>query len=527
MTTGAGRERKLDLVPTPGEVLAFIGVAYFLWFLAGGSPSDIFNRDGIKGITAAAVGISGGIILHRLLRTLGPRHLNLQRAAPALVLVGLAVAAPFIVSGTFRATQLAAFAYLAIGTVGICVLTGWTGAGSIGNSAFAGIAGYTMAIGMNKWEANPLLAAFLGVVLAALAGLAVGIPSLRLHGFYLAIVTLGIAVIFPAILKLSELVDLTGGGRGLSLYAHKFSPPVDWGWLSNDRWYYFLSMISLGVVLLLAYNLSTSALGRAFRAVRDNEVAAAVMGVHVAQVKLLGFVISATFAGLAGVLLFVTGGRFFSPDSFTVWMSFDFVIAQILGGLASLAGSLLGAFYIIYIGREGLETIGRQTEAGSNVWLFLIGALFGILLALRSGWLSKAVRELGPRLSPRYGVGLFNLLRILTVPVVGLVFTLLVRRAVDADLLDPVAMRGAITGLILVLIVLFVPGGFVSIVDNVKNLTWAQIFAGLRRTLMAPAPVERPAELVAPGARPLTSWPLLGLLSRGINGLFRGETGEK
>ena len=415
MTTNVRRERKLDLVPTPPELLAFVAAAYFFWFLAGGSTNAVFNSDGIKGIMAAAVGVGGGIILSRLLRAMGPADRKLERAVPMLVMLGFVLAAPFLASGGFRSTQMAAYAYMAIGTVGIVVLTGWTGCGTIGNSAFAGLAAFTMGIAITQWSVNPLLAALLGILLASLLGLALGIPALRLRGLYLAIVTMAVALVFPAILKLQEVKSWTGGSDGLSLFTQRFGPPVDWGWLSDERWYYFLAMISLGVVLLLAYNLGTSAMGRAFRAVRDNEMAAAVMGVHVAQVKMLGFVISAAFAGLAGVLLLVTGGRFIGPDSFTLWMSFDFVIAQFLGGIASLAGSLLGAFYVVYVSREALETVGRQTQEGSIVWLLLISALILGFMVLRARGLSRAISEFGPRLSPRFGVSLLNLLKIAAV----------------------------------------------------------------------------------------------------------------
>ncbi len=493
--TNSVRERKLDLIPSPADVIAFIAAAYFFWFFAGGSPSDIFNSAGVKGIMTAAIGVGAGFITVRLLRLAGPKTSDLQRLVPILVMLGFALTAPFIAGGGFRTNQLSTFAYIAIGTVGLCVLMGWSGIGSIGNSAFAGLAAYTMAIMINEWSVSPWLGAAMGVLMAGLMGLAVGVPSLRLRGLYLAIVTMGIAVVFPLILQLDELREVTGGANGISLFSNKFAAPVDWGWLTPERWYYFLALICLGSVLFMAYNLHESAAGRAFRAVRDNEIAAAVIGIHVAQIRLLAFVISAAFAGITGILLFLTADRYVAPDAFTLFMSFDFVIAQVLGGITALAGSLLGAAYVVYIGREGLETVGRQTQEGSNVWLVLIGVAIGLLLAYRNMAISMGIRQFGPRLHSRFGVGVLNLLRLGGVAAVAVAFTLIIRKLTDEHILDLMAMRGAITGMILILFIIFAPGGILSIVNSIRSLTWAKLFDGLRSSVVSAPPPVGPTPL--------------------------------
>jgi ABC-type branched-subunit amino acid transport system permease subunit len=314
---------------------------------------------------------------------------------------------------------------------------------------------------------------------AGLVGLLIGVPALRLSGPYLAVATVGLAVVFTPIAKLTELEKWTGGVQGLALFRLKFGPPVDWTWLTIERWYYFVSVLTLGVGTLLLYNLLNSASGRSFRAVRDSEVAAAAMGINVSRAKLTAFMTSAAYAGVAGGLLFLVANRFVSPDSFTLAISIEFITAVAIGGRASLTGSLLGGFFLIYIYREGIETVSKQTEAGSNRWLIMVG----ILIALGVLFGNRRVREFTAELRQRSTLpvigSLVNLGRLVVAVAGGLLLAVVFRLLTD-DLLDVTLLRGAISGSALILIILFLPGGLAGLIPNAQALRWRRVGRALR-----------------------------------------------
>lgn len=476
-------KRSVSLAPTPAEMALMVFAAYFLWFIA----------DGVKGIVAGVSGVAAGIVLSRLVGLVGPRQRNLGRAVWLLVALGFVIGAPFLASGDFRTSQMAIAGYTAIGVLGLNILTGYAGQASIGHSAFLGLGGYGTAIMVNEWHASFILAIAVGTLVAALAGLIIGVPALRLSGPYLAIATLGLAVVFTPIMKLQELADLTGGRGGLNLFQHEFGPPVHWGWLTDARWYYFATMFSLGAAVLMAHNLLQSAAGRAFRAVRDGETAAAAMGVNVPLTKLTAFAISSAYAGFAGGLLFLLSNRFVSPESFTVIMAIEFLVAMVIGGMASIPGSLIGAFFLVYVYRVGLETVSRQTEAGSDAWLLIAGTLIAASILFSSGWISAQTRKYGARLSAQYGEAALNAVKLAAAVALGVAFTWLLRKAAE-DLLDLVALRGAITGAFLILIVVFLPGGVAWLLGSIQKLTWREMYGWLRGKL-GPSSREGAAEV--------------------------------
>lgn len=487
--------RKLSFWPTPVELIAMALSAYFFWFLA----DSVF-----KGIVAGVAGVGAGIVLSRLAGLLGPQRRDLGRGVWILVMVGLVLAAPFLTSAPFRITQMAIAGYTAIAVLGLNLLTGYTGQASIGHSAFLGIGGYTTAVMLNETGMSFILAMLIGTAFAALAGLLVGIPALRLSGPYLAIATLGLAVVFTPLTKLDELAEWTGGRDGINLFARKFGPPVDWGWLTNERWYYFMAMAGVAITVLLAYNLLSSSVGRAFRAVRDNEVAAAAMGINVARTKLAAFALSSAYAGFAGGLFFLLSNRFVAPESFSVLLAIEYLMAIVIGGMASISGSLLGAFALVYVFRPGgmIETVASQTEEGNDIWLLLAGALLAAWILFQSGVVSRLTQRYRAWLKVQYDAVRLNLVRLgigaaMLVAAIagGIVFTALVRLAAE-EVVDLVALRGAISGGILILIVLFLPQGFIGLVWRVQRLTWAGIRNQIKQAVW-PQP-----EVVAPEARP-------------------------
>ena len=226
--------------------------------------------------------------------------------------------------------------------VSLNLINGFTGQFSIGHAGFYAVGAYTSAA-LVRYAGPPvrilissfstvaqdavlLLMGLLGAALVAgLAGLAVGIPSLRLRGDYLAIVTLG----FGEIIRVLILnIDAIGGARGFSGIPQ----------LSNFFWVYLFVLITIATV----HNLVSSSYGRAFVSIRDDEIAAEAMGVDTTRFKVLSFVISSMFAGIAGGL-FGHFTMYLHPNSFTFVASFYVIIMIVIGGLGSIEGAVLGA----------------------------------------------------------------------------------------------------------------------------------------------------------------------------------------
>ena len=235
---------------------------------------------------------------------------------------------------SFQAFQFSYVAIYFVAIAGLNILTGYTGQISLGHGAFMAIGGYTTAIltvdhGVGERWTIPLA----GLV-AGGAGLLFGIPALRLSGLYLALATFGIAVATPAVLK--EYSGFTGGVVGKNL-------PLN----GNDRLYYTNWIVAL-VLLAAAWLLLRGKIGRAFRAVRDSEVAAASSGVSLAVYKTLAFGISAFYAGVAGSLLAITVA-FVNPDTYPVKLSIFLVVGAVAAGLGSLWGLAFGAALIEFL----------------------------------------------------------------------------------------------------------------------------------------------------------------------------------
>jgi branched-chain amino acid transport system permease protein len=217
--------------------------------------------------------------------------------------------------------------------VSLNLINGYTGQFSLGHAGFMAIGAYTAAVITNQFgELNPIFsgAIFLGALLAggfaaALGGLLVGIPTLRLRGDYLAIVTLGFGEIIRVIL---QNMDKVGGARGLSIMH---------GW-TNFFWAFGFAAVTVYVVTALVH----STYGRGFIAVRDDEVAASAMGINPTKYKVTAFVIGAFFAGIAGGL-YAHSKQFITPGGFNFLQSITFVVMVILGGMGNTIGVIIAA----------------------------------------------------------------------------------------------------------------------------------------------------------------------------------------
>jgi branched-chain amino acid transport system permease protein len=221
--------------------------------------------------------------------------------------------------------------------VGLNLLLGYAGQISLGHAAFFGLGAYTSGILTATYGLNPWLALPAGLVVAGAAAFLVGVPALKLKGYYLAMATLGFGII--VYIFFNQAQEWTGGPSGLtgipSLSLSGF--PLN----SPDRLFLLIWAI-LGVILLMSANLVDSRLGRALRALHDSEAAAQSLGVNTSRTKLLIFVWSALYAALAGSLYAHTL-NFIAPTSFNFMFSIKLVTMVVVGGMASIWGSLLGA----------------------------------------------------------------------------------------------------------------------------------------------------------------------------------------
>jgi branched-chain amino acid transport system permease protein len=237
--------------------------------------------------------------------------------------------------------SIACFAWVAIiGAISLNLLTGYAGQVSLGQAAFLGLGAFTAVwtvetLGVGMWLGIPLAGLF-----AAFIGLLVGLPSLRFRGFYLALTTL--ALHFVALYGMNEYQSHSEGGlQGFTLPAQSV-----FGFeLNTDlRWFYFLAVFGLAA-MWLASNLVRSRTGRAWMAVRDRDIAAAIVGVDVARAKLTAFMVSSFLAGVAGALMAYYRGNV-STDSFPLDLAITYVAMIIIGGLGSIAGAVIGAVVI-------------------------------------------------------------------------------------------------------------------------------------------------------------------------------------
>jgi branched-chain amino acid transport system permease protein len=251
-------------------------------------------------------------------------------AAVTLVVAGVIALMPLALSNYHRSTG-ATVAVFFIAILALNIVTGYTGQISIGHGAFMAVGGYTTAILTHDHGWGDLATLPLAAAVGFLAGVVVGLPALRFHGVYLALTTFAVALAVPQIAK--NYPNFTGGTEGLALPTH------------TGLWLYEVSWAVAGVMFVFAWLLLRGRTGRAFRAVRDSEVAAASSGVTLAVYKTVAFGISAAMAGVAGSL-YVLVNNFVNPDVFGLQLSLYILIGAVVGGLGSLWGVLVGAAFV-------------------------------------------------------------------------------------------------------------------------------------------------------------------------------------
>ena len=284
--------------------------------------------------------------------------------------------------GEFYIGELALVFIYAIAGIGLMLLVGYTGQVSLGHAAFLAIGAYAHTWFISHGWPLPL-AMIKASLITALVGALIGLPAVRMTGIYLSIATLAFAVIVEQVA--SHWVSVTGGYRGMTV-----PQPELFGYnLGGSIPFYFMCLTILFFCILLALNILRSPTGRAMTAVRDSEVSAQSMGIHLARTKSIAFAISAGFTGLAGALLAHKLG-YLAPDAFTIMISIQLLLMVVVGGLGSLQGVVFGAIFIgllpqaIALVRDYLPASIGQTPGlepgvfGAIMILFLIYEPMGI-----------------------------------------------------------------------------------------------------------------------------------------------------
>jgi branched-chain amino acid transport system permease protein len=322
------------------------------------------------------------------MRTL-PRRLGLA------IIVGAIVVVLSIKLNAFRDYQIAEVALYVTAVAGLTVLTGLSGQISLGHAGFMAVGAYATALVTLHLNWPFYAALLLAAAVTAAAGAVVGVAAARLRGPYLAGATLMFGVAITAIAD--AFPGVFGGDQGLNVvfttpgFVGANFPPTRWlAWVS--------SLVALVVLVLLA-NLQYSRIGRNWRAVRDDDVAAALDGINVAAARIRAFVVSATCAGIAGALLAIYIGTV-APGAFTITLSIALLTAAVIGGLGSLPGALWGSLLIVLVPVYATDVAishGWSSSVGANIpivayGVILILVMLGLPLGIQGGlrWVINA-----------------------------------------------------------------------------------------------------------------------------------------
>lgn len=307
------------------------------------------------------------------------RRSTIARWIPIAVIIA-AIAVPFVFDD-YTNYLLSLVLSTGIAVLSLNLLTGYTGLISIGHGALMGIGGYTMASMFANLGVPWPIGIVVGALLCGVVGFILGLPSLRLSGLFLALVTLGFAIVFPAILKRGG--EVTGGISGIPFVAP--SAP-GWTGLTSPQWYYLISLLLFVLVALGMRGVVRGRVGRALDAVHRSELMAASVGISPGRLKLKVFVLSSMIAGLAGGIHQVIIGPAL-PDSYVVTFSISLLTAAVVGGVRSITGALIGAAFIVLVpdiasqlGDRGVQII-YAVALMAVIYLFPAG-VYGAVVAI-------------------------------------------------------------------------------------------------------------------------------------------------
>lgn len=304
-----------------------------------------------------------------------------------MALLAVMVGLPWVIN-PFYLGEVTNVLIWAVAGLGLMLLTGQTGLVSLGHSAFMALGCFSCILLMEAgW---PFVAAFLmGGVITGVVGAIIAIPALKLHGVYLAIATLALAILADDIIVI--LHHWTGGVGG------KFAPDIVILGFEVNRWvnpeyWYWLALATAVMVTAFYRNLLRTPLGRSFAAVRDSEVSAQAMGVDIARTKTIAFGLSCAFAGLGGALMGLFAG-IVNNETFNFLIAIQLLLMIVIGGLGSIHGAFLGAIVVAFL-PQGLsiasDLLGRNTIPGLEAGVFgliLIAFIIFEPLGLYGRWL--------------------------------------------------------------------------------------------------------------------------------------------
>ena len=304
----------------------------------------------------------------------------------ALLLLGL----PSVVT-SFESSEWTLVLIFTIAIMGLNILVGYSGQISLGHGAFMALGAYTTAILVSRYRVNYLVTIPIAGLVSGVVGFLLGIPALRLSALYLALATFALAVVTPSLIKRPD--KITGGVQGILMLPpdppqfakDAFAVVTNGTQMTSEQWLYYVSLLSGAVLFWVAWNMVRHRPGRAMRAIRDGEVAAAASGINVAGYKTLAFGMSAFYAGVAGSLYGMSTG-FVSPDSFPVALSFQLLVGAVIGGLASIVGPLAGGAFVYWLPIVSSQTISAQDWIPTQISSVFVKAgpavTYGALLIL-------------------------------------------------------------------------------------------------------------------------------------------------
>jgi branched-chain amino acid transport system permease protein len=287
---------------------------------------------------------------------------------------------------------MAEIAVYAVAIAGLSLLIGLSGQISLGHGAFMAVGAYTTALLMThlNW---PLWAVFpASAAVAAVGGAVVGLAAARLHGPYLAGATLMLAVGLPSLA--TRFAGVFGGDQGLGV---NITAPASLGaTFPLTRYQAWVCSLAALVTLVFLANLARSRVGRSWRAIRDDPVAAALSGMNVAALRVLAFIVSAACAGLAGAMLAVTTSLV-SPGSFTLSLSIALLAGAVLGGLGSLGGALWGGLVVVLVPTYVTDVAtshGLSGGVAANIPIAAYGVVLIIVMLLFPEGIQGGVRRI-------------------------------------------------------------------------------------------------------------------------------------
>jgi branched-chain amino acid transport system permease protein len=324
--------------------------------------------------------------------------MTLLRHLAAAVVLGAVVWAASVQLNAFRDYQMAEIAVYVVAIAGLSVLIGLSGQISLGNGAFMAVGAYaaallTLHLNWPVWAVFPASAA-----ITAVAGGVVGVAAARLSGPYLAGATLLLAVALPSLAL--QFPSVFGGDQGLSITV---TAPARLGaTFPLTRWQAWVCSVAALIALVILANLTRSRVGRDWRAIRDDPVAAALAGLNVARLRVLAFVVSASCAGLAGAMLAYTT-TLVSPGSFTLSLSIALLTGAVLGGLGTLAGAIWGALVIVLVPTYVTDVAtshGLSGGVAANIPIAAYGVVLVIVMLLFPEGIQGGLRRLAGPLIP-------------------------------------------------------------------------------------------------------------------------------